>query len=453
MTTKLVAKAYPRKNFFVQMFTKDISLEDCVLDLIDNSVDGFIRSRGVRLSEIASGIWEKQKKKIRVAELPSIHVTLTDTTFEIRDNCGGIDLNHALEEVFNFGHPIGWTSESLGVYGIGLKRALFKLGNHFAMSSQTRKNGFRCELDVAEWVKKDESPDDWTIPIVEQRAASSPASAGTKILVDRLHDEVKMRIKSGTVESSLCKSISTTFSFFLERYVRIFVNGQRVDPSLIPTSKPSRGSVSFERFSDDGVQIRILATLAKTGEDGRYDQTRSGWYVICNGRAVLSADKGEITGWGISPMPLYHTQFGGFLGLVFFESTDPMKMPWTTTKRSLNRESAIYLRARNRMAMAARPVLAFMRSKYSADFDTAPVERELARNTVEATPAQLATTKNVQFAVLKTTPPPNPTTRVQYYALVSDLEKIRKHLNRGRMSAVAIGEHTFNYFLDQEGLK
>ncbi|MGA3268404.1 MAG: hypothetical protein ABSE16_16460, partial [Verrucomicrobiota bacterium] len=56
---KLIAKAYPRKNFFVQMFTKDISLEDCVLDLIDNSVDGFIKSRDLRLSEIASGIWEK----------------------------------------------------------------------------------------------------------------------------------------------------------------------------------------------------------------------------------------------------------------------------------------------------------------------------------------------------------------------------------------------------------
>ena len=60
---KLVAKAYPRKNFFVQMFTKDISLEDCVLDLIDNSIDGFIRSRHLRLSEIAGVFWEKKQKK------------------------------------------------------------------------------------------------------------------------------------------------------------------------------------------------------------------------------------------------------------------------------------------------------------------------------------------------------------------------------------------------------
>lgn len=36
---ELLAKAYPRKNFFVQMFTKDVSLEDCVLDLIDTYRD------------------------------------------------------------------------------------------------------------------------------------------------------------------------------------------------------------------------------------------------------------------------------------------------------------------------------------------------------------------------------------------------------------------------------
>lgn len=452
MTTR-IAKAYPRKNFFVQMFTKDISLEDCVLDLIDNSVDGFIKSRGLRLSVIARRIWEKNGAKIQVSSLPTINVTLSDTSFEIRDNCGGIDLDDAVNEVFNFGHPIGWVSESLGIYGIGLKRALFKLGDHFEISSQTRKNGFHCELDVNKWVKEDETPNDWTIPLVEQRPAPSLASAGTRIRVDRLHEEVKLRIKSGTVESSLCRSISTTFCFFLERYVRIIVNGQRVEPSPIPTSKPSRGSVSFERFSDDGVQIRILATLAKQSGDGRYDQTRAGWYVVCNGRAVLSADKSDLTGWGIPPMPAYHPKNSGFVGLVFFESSDPLKLPWTTTKRSLNRESAIYLRTRNRMAVAARPVLSFMNKQYGIDPDTAPIEREIARGTISATPADLATQKSAQFHVPTVVVVQKTTVAVQYKARISELEKIRKHLNRPGMGANKIGEYTFQNFLTQEGLK
>src|SRR2546428_1230466 len=176
MATKL-AKAYPRKNFFVQMFTKDISLEDCVLDLIDNSVDGFVRSRGLRLSKIASAVWDKKKAKIRTTSLPVIEVSISEEGFEIKDNCGGIDLNEAINEIFNFGHPIGWQTESLGVYGIGLKRGLFKLGDHFEISSQTRKNGFHCELPVNEWVLKDDSPADWTIPLTEQQRASSTDTA------------------------------------------------------------------------------------------------------------------------------------------------------------------------------------------------------------------------------------------------------------------------------------
>ena len=34
------ADASPTKEFFVNMITRDISLQDCILDLLDNSVDG-----------------------------------------------------------------------------------------------------------------------------------------------------------------------------------------------------------------------------------------------------------------------------------------------------------------------------------------------------------------------------------------------------------------------------
>lgn len=34
------AHATPTKDFFVRMITKDISLEDCILDLIDESLHG-----------------------------------------------------------------------------------------------------------------------------------------------------------------------------------------------------------------------------------------------------------------------------------------------------------------------------------------------------------------------------------------------------------------------------
>jgi hypothetical protein len=45
------ARAYPTKEFFIEMFTRDISLEDCILDLIDNSIDSLIRARKIDIEK------------------------------------------------------------------------------------------------------------------------------------------------------------------------------------------------------------------------------------------------------------------------------------------------------------------------------------------------------------------------------------------------------------------
>ena len=36
--------ASPVKRFFVEMLTRDIQIEDAILDLLDNCVDGILRS-------------------------------------------------------------------------------------------------------------------------------------------------------------------------------------------------------------------------------------------------------------------------------------------------------------------------------------------------------------------------------------------------------------------------
>ena len=44
--TSLKADASPTKAFFVRMLTRDISLDDCILDLVDRSADA-IRYSGI----------------------------------------------------------------------------------------------------------------------------------------------------------------------------------------------------------------------------------------------------------------------------------------------------------------------------------------------------------------------------------------------------------------------
>ncbi len=63
--------AAPTKAFFVDMLVRDIPLEQAVLDLVDNSIDGAKRMDGA----------DFQGRKIEIE--------ISGDRFRILDNCGG----------------------------------------------------------------------------------------------------------------------------------------------------------------------------------------------------------------------------------------------------------------------------------------------------------------------------------------------------------------------------
>src|SRR5215469_14732783 len=123
--TKEFADAFPRKRFFIDMFTRDIALEDCILDLVDNSIDALIRTRELDLEDAVLS-------NRRAGKTATISIAISPKQISITDDCGGIPLQKAQHEVFNFGHSLkgfkDLTDRGLGAYGIGLKRAIFKMG-------------------------------------------------------------------------------------------------------------------------------------------------------------------------------------------------------------------------------------------------------------------------------------------------------------------------------------
>jgi len=70
--------AHPVKSFFVHMLTRDIELSDAVLDLLDNCIDGIIRTKSGKIT----------------GERPydgfAAHISFDGQTFSIADDCGGI---------------------------------------------------------------------------------------------------------------------------------------------------------------------------------------------------------------------------------------------------------------------------------------------------------------------------------------------------------------------------
>src|SRR5437879_441053 len=110
--------SHPEKDFFISMLTRDIDLQDAILDLLDNCIDGAIRVRSNAMAEKDSfkGFWA--------------HITFDEGKFVIEDNCGGIPWEIAKGYAFCLGRRKGIPTDpgTIGVVGIGKKRAIFKMG-------------------------------------------------------------------------------------------------------------------------------------------------------------------------------------------------------------------------------------------------------------------------------------------------------------------------------------
>lgn len=131
--------AMPVKSFFVSMLTRDIKLEDAILDLLDNSVDGILRSKQHSGKKPYKGFYAE--------------IEFKDSTFSISDNCGGIPWDQH-KYAFRMGRSNDRkdVAGTVGAYGIGMKRAIFKMGQQCLISTQNGDNSYEVEI-TPKWIK------------------------------------------------------------------------------------------------------------------------------------------------------------------------------------------------------------------------------------------------------------------------------------------------------------
>lgn len=329
----------------------------------------------------------------------------------------------------------------MSVYGIGLKRAIFKLGNKITISSDHVDGGFDLELDVKEWAKVTTLP--WQFEITP-RAPVKAGETGTKILVEELYDDCKRRLSDGVFVGQLKDAISKTYAFYLSKFVNISVKKEKIESINIGIGN----NITVESFTDGSVSCAITAGIG-IPQGGKFIDKLSGWFVFCNGRTVISADKGALTGWGENGLlPIFQPKHRPFLGTVFFVSQDAELLPWTTTKSGINVDSNIWQEAKRYMTTVGRTVISFLDGRYTdAGTEVQPSElKTAAGDSISVMTASVTQTQ--KFLPPKEAPPQ--TVSIQYSALVSDVKRIRKYLGRSSMSAGDVGLHTFNHFLRNE---
>jgi len=156
MTTESVSlnnkkiEGIPSKDLFIAMLIKDITLRDAIGDLTDNSVD----------AANANASKSDQQDEIDLSKF-SINILLDKTHFEIFDNCGGIEEDIARESAFKLGKPKNYEfgKHTIGQFGIGMKRAFFKLGEQITVKSVALNSLFKIKINVPEWRDKTDEKD------------------------------------------------------------------------------------------------------------------------------------------------------------------------------------------------------------------------------------------------------------------------------------------------------
>jgi len=436
--------ALPTKAFFVDMFTKDIPLPQAVLDLVDNSVDGAKRT--------ANGGPRSFEGKI-------IEVTFSRERFRIWDNCGGFDKQTARDYAFRFGRPkeAKQVSGSIGQFGVGMKRALFKFGKHFVVQSATKTEEWGVEVPVEDWQKDD---DDWHFPWKKDFNPQAPISTerpGTEIVVTSLRYSVGNTFATDWFKNQIVSLIKSKHRQFISQGLSIKVNGEQIPPlELVLISDddvhPAVWNNIFRDKGEKDVTVRVIAGV------GTSAPRLAGWYVICNGRMILDADRRDVTGWGVveeatskTVVPGYHNQFARFRGIATFDCEDSGRLPWNTTKTDVDQDNEIWRQVLERMMELMRPVIDFL-NELDADIEEHTRERSpLFQLLSEAAQVGFETlTKDAVFAAPEREDLPDVVrfTKIQYSREVDDIDFLKRALKVG--SAKAVGERTFDLALQKQ---
>ena len=362
------ARASPTKDFFVRMLTRDIELRDAILDLLDNCLDGILRTVGQEADS------DRPYEGFRAV------IEMSPKEFVITDNCGGIPFDTAEKYAFAMGRPPDAADETpatIGMYGIGMKRAIFKLGiNAIVESRFADEGGFYVEF-TPEWMSSDKWDD---LPLYKPNDDQRQDTRGTTITVLDLGEEARTYFADAQKIDEFKTTVARHYALILAKGFEVVIktpddkDASPIEPETFELLKSQaewseKGLHPYALMGQiDGVSVEIYAGLYRpllsekeleTEENGRGTSDDAGWIVACNDRVVIWKDKTRLTGWGEANVPNYHGQFIPITGIVLLRADNPRRLPLTTTKRGIDGASNLYSEVKDYMREATKSLTTF----------------------------------------------------------------------------------------------
>ncbi|MGL5825953.1 MAG: ATP-binding protein [Nocardioides sp.] len=454
------------KRFFIEMLVKDIELLPALVDLVDNSVDGAraLKPQGASLAEH----W--------------VHITVDAEKCRIEDNSGGIELGLARAYAFRFGRSANFkgTKRSVGQFGIGMKRAMFKIGGHFCVESTFAGNDgsdhllasqFMLDVDVDEWARDPE----WIFTLTDARSdyqLGPTEFGGTTIEITNLHPSVSDDFASPLTMKNLANELRVRHQEAIQAGLEIKLNAETLAPTRLVLQssdliKPIHRKMTITVDGGEVEAVVMAGTVRPAGgrgseeplDDGDAENFpepgEAGWYLFCNDRLLVSADRTSLTGWG-DPAAAYHPQYRLFRGYAYLNADDASLLPWNTTKTAVDRDSLVFRRVQSEMKTALKEVQAAINRlktdrERRQEEETEPTDLDAAFASAEE--VSLRDLKPSEKLVVPPTPSrPRPSKsqerRITYAVAKDAYAEVYEDL--GASSAAEVGRLTFEYYVASE---
>jgi hypothetical protein len=463
--------AAPTKNFFVEMLVRDIELKDALLDLLDNCVDGAMRSlvaQGKPLDGMNpyDGFWAR--------------IDFSKDEFSIQDNCGGIPIDVAKNSAFRLGRAdsgqIDGGVPTVGVYGIGMKRAIFKMGQNSVVASRHHDEAFDVEI-TKEWMADDHN---WDLELKERSPLPSE-DQGTHIIVNEIRPGISSEFATSTFYDTFCEAVSQYYGIIIQKGFKVTVGSVDIEPRKIGFLLDEKGLehggaiapyVYQKDPGEDGVEVTLAvgfyrplpseeeeAVQEEEEREGRPSSEMAGWTIVANDRVVLYADKTRVTGWDDAGVPAYHTQFTAISGVVIFRSNKSESLPLTTTKRGVNGNSDLYLEVKNHMRDGLK-----LFTSFTNQWKKAPEERDKlksdaptmsASEVVAAVSARMKKSRREEGVSIFVPDLPKPNGKstdrwIRYRKPLAEIQKVSKfYFDAVDTEPSVVGERCFSKVLEQ----
>jgi hypothetical protein len=307
--------ATPSKRLYLSIIA-DYDLNRSICELVDNGLD----------------VWVRNKKAGNI----TITITLdkSQQTISVEDDAGGLPKSELRYIVGPGQTGTDPSDETIGIFGVGTKRAVVALAQDIKIRTRYHKQGtYQVDFDDR-WIEND----DWELPVYE---VDNIAEGSTIVELQRLRIQI-----TDEAIAQLKDHLSTTYAKFLSNNsITLEVNEEKISPKFFenwaypPDFEPRKYTTVLK--TEDNFEVRVEAYAGLTCESspagGEY-----GVYFYCNDRLVARALKTFDVGFTKGFAGLPHPKVS-LTRILIFLNGDARCMPWNSSKSDINTKHIVFL--------------------------------------------------------------------------------------------------------------